>query len=846
MKKIGKQLVVAGLSLSILFSMVACGNTKEESVSTKASFGEIWSLPSTTKVLEEQIDVAGKGSAALSYQAVCNEYESCQLFITAKEDISSFELQTVDLKKGDAVLSAENINVYVQKYVYFNDTSGTGRIPDPLIPMDAAAKYEENTIEEGKNGGLWVTIYVPKETEAGVYQGDFTLSVKTKGKLENVKIPVTVEVYDYTLSDEVHANTIFSWRHHQVAAGELDGSNDMMTAYYDFCVDYRISPQAFPLEVLSGEEYIENVIKYYDQISIYTLHCYVGHISGELDRFPELIKEQILEIAKVCTTDKNYFEKLMYYFIDEPNILDENVRNSVISRSKNVRSYLQECVDVIKADHTGMYDGLKSISGWERTITEIPSVIPVAKAAAQWMLENEDTPEGQELLNVINCICPLFPTFTDDFRDQLIAFTEKYDIELWWYGCVANLEPTPTYFIGDENLLSSRTVSWLQKKYNIQGNLYWDIAGYTWDQANSGSGYNVDLYEWPDRDGSNGLQAGDGNLVYPGAAYGIYGPLPSLRLMSIRDGMEEYELLLDIEKTYKDLSEAFGTEFSVDVAMEPFYSSLAYNGINMYSDGEGRLDFVGLRKELLKFVSNLKDGLGYAMGNVKVKDASAEFDFYAEPGTTITIGGKQLTPVSGTKYQYTVDVSKNTSVDITVSNENGETVVYNQFVAVPQYIYILNALSEQDVLQNILVTEGSKAQFSSNDTYSTDGTSVHVAVNGKVTGNKLIDASFVPKVSINTSLFGEKKLSDFTNVNMDIYNLGEAFEAGLRLYSGSSYVEIGKISVPTGKYALQIDIDHISFDDMQTVDSIVLEFPNAFEGNALSYEFYIDNITGEK
>jgi hypothetical protein len=165
----------------------------------------------------------------------------------------------------------------------------------------------------------------------------------------------------------------------------------------------------------------------------------------------------------------------------------------------------------------------------------------------------------------------LFPNFEDARRDGVIQMCEDNDIELWWYGCVSNIEPTPTYFIGDENLLSSRAISWLQKKYDIVGNLYWDVAGYTKDNASSG--YFVDFFEWPDRDEAGGLQTGDGNLLYPGAGYGVYGPLPSVRIMSIRDGMEEYELLLDIENTLKEQKATFGDGFSVDTAMEIFYST---------------------------------------------------------------------------------------------------------------------------------------------------------------------------------------------------------------------------------------------------------------------------------
>ena len=844
MKKIAKRLLIYGLTFTMLLPTVACDNSNSKEASTKKSFGEVWSAPTTEKILLEQTDFGNKGAAELSYQMVRNEYESYQLFITAEKDIEAFSLKTTDLKNGNATLSAENIDVYLQKYVYFNDTSGEGNIPDPLIPMDAAAEYEENTIKAGQNGGLWITVYVPKEVEAGLYEGVFELTVNSAGKKSVMDIPVSVEVFEYTLTDEVNAKTLFSWRHHQVAAGELDGSNEMMTAYYEFCLDYRISPQAFPLEVLSAEEYMEDVLNYYDEFSTYTLHCYVGHISGELDKYPEYVEEQILAIAAACTSERNLFDKTMMYFIDEPHLYEAATREKVVSRSNVMKGYLQDCVDKIKADTTGIYDGLKAISNWEQSITEIPRIIPIGRQSFEWLMKNEHTVEGQEALAALNCVCPIFTSFTDVMRDKIVNLTKKYNIDLWWYGCVSSLEPVPTYFIGDENLLSSRTVSWLQKKYNIQGNLYWDIAGYTWDQANSGAEYNTALYEWPDRDGSGGLQAGDGNLVYPGAAYGVYGPLPSLRLMSIRDGMEEYELLLDIEETYMKMGADFGKGFSVEDAMEHFYTTLAYDGIKMYKDGEETLNFVRLRGELLKFATNLKKGLAYAMGTVNVTNETAVFSLYAVDGTKIYIDGEEILPLEDQKYEYSMDVSKSSYVTITVKNTNGEQAIYNQFIAVPKYL--LTALSDKSEIEHMTVTDGSSVNFATSDTYSTDGTSIRFNIEGQVTGNVLKDVSFVPQASISTTVFGDKQLSDFSSITMDVYNSKEAFVAAVRLYSGSTYLEFGEVSVPEGEITLEFKMNQIQNDKLSTVDRIAFEFQNSEDGTACSYEFYVDNIVGKK
>lgn len=43
---------------------------------------------------------------------------------------------------------------------------------------------------------------------------------------------------------------------------------------------------------------------------------------------------------------------------------------------------------------------------------------------------------------------------------------------------------------------------------------------------------------------------GDGSLLYPGTRFGIEGPVTSVRLESIRDGLEDHEYLVLAEETF--------------------------------------------------------------------------------------------------------------------------------------------------------------------------------------------------------------------------------------------------------------------------------------------------------
>ena len=843
-----KRILAVTLSSSMLLSLAACSASDSSKDSLKKSyFGQIWSAPSTIKIEQNDTEYAGKGEAALRYQAVRNEYESCQLLISADKDITGYDLIASDLKNGEHTLAKENITVYMQKYVKFSDYYGDDiSMPDALIPMDNAVDYQENTIEKGKNGALWITVYVPKELETGIYEGFFQLKMKNDKKEETVDIPVSVDVYDYTLTDSVNASTLFSWRYDRVAAGEMDASNAMMTTYYEFFKDYRISLQSMPLEGLTGEEFAETVLEYYDEITTYSLLKLIGDISIGVQDSKELMMEQILSVASVCPEDKNLLDKAIVYPLDEPNLTEKSARETVVSVLNKVYAIFEECVKVIKEDKTGKYDTFKSHEGWENSVRKIKVIIPTALQSVTWLLQNQNTEEGKALLEAYDCLCPYFTDLTDGRREAVIEMCEKNNIRLWWYGCTEPKAPAPNYHIGDTNLLSARTVSWLQYAYDIQGNLYWDAAAYS-DEAPAFYNQYINVYENPFRGSHMTWPAGDGFLAYPGAAYGVYGPLPSLRLMSIRDGMEEYELLRDLEAGLKAQAATFGEGFSVEEAMNGFFEPLCYDVSRMYVDGKQGFNFEAVRTNLLNTLTSLNQGTALLISGAEYKDGMFTVSYYVQNGVTVAVEGKEQQPVAGRKYQYSANYEEVSKVEFVVTNAAGQKQSYVYCAQSP--IEILNGFAEKATVASIKTTEGSEVSFvadSSNMIGFIDGTGIKCNVNGVVTGDVLVDAGFKPTVTINLKELTEVKLTELEALYVNFILPGDAMDVSISLCAGSTKHNLGEFNIPNGPYALSLELNSIDEKKLENIDSIVLEFNNLSNEQAASYEFYVDGISGQR
>ena len=555
------------------------------SVNTEIAGAFVWSAPSTVKIAQDDISYANKRKAELYFNAVKNEYESQQLFLTAFKRVNDYDLEINDLRCGENIFGKENITVYHEKFMDIEQDKNyeAVKVADALIPLYAAKAHGELNIQQDRNAGLWITIYVPKETTAGVYKGTFCLSVDG----ESIDIPVTVKVNDYTLTDEVNAKTLFSWRYDRVGAGELDSTIEMMETYYKFFLDFRISLQSMPLESLTGEEMVSCLERYYDKLSTFCFLSEVGEISNNLFSAKEALREQVLAVAAASKPERNYFEKAMLYVIDEPDLQNEVMtRSKLLDFYQMILDYMKEFADEIEHDTTGKYECFKQIEGWKKYVTDVPSVVP---CSSDYPLKNADTQRAKDFFNLVNCICPHWFHLETDQVEHIMSLVKKYNLKLWWYGSMWPIAPGANYHLSNMNILSARTISWLQKKFHVIGNLYWDAVAYTSEDKDQ---YNQFLDVYTNQRRMKVVSAGDGNLCYPGAPYGIYGPLPSIRLMSIRDGMEEYEILADVEKHFGD--------------MEKFYAPLYDGNVSMYADGENGLDFDNLRKALIDTAVSMK------------------------------------------------------------------------------------------------------------------------------------------------------------------------------------------------------------------------------------------------
>ena len=638
-----QRLLAALLCLTLLFAAAACGRVEQmgkkqpQSSEGADALVEFWSTYATEKVLQDVAYIGEKQTAKLEVFAARGEYESGQIIMTAKSDVTSYDVKYTELKTSDGnVFQRENIILYNQKYIdvtqNFEDNGAPlGMYPDAILPFEAAKNFGENCIKAGQNQGLYFTFNVPSNQTPGVYTGTFEITVDGKSR----QIPVSLTVENLTVSSKVRAKNIFlsQWNYQ---SGELNGTQEMLDAYTDKLIEYRLAPQYLVNDSMYTDEdieyYTERAYEYLqnERLSNISIPYKTAMENGELSIDREVFAKYLRSFArKSMETGFNLFEKSNVYF----NIIDEPDSQGLLERTKVVYKAYKETLEMV-ASELESDTSIRAENKEEviQGIRDLPEVIPCYYSDEY---------------------APYVDTLVPGVQDLLVQYDKyrEHQDELWWYTCIGPRAPQPTYHTED-TLVSAREMSWMQAEYDVVGNLYWAVNRYALGANNAElEDYYAIACRYPQVNG-------DGYLFYPGGQYELSEPVASLRLEAIRDGLEEYEIALDCEDKYDALSEELGLELDWKGCFNKLTKSL-YNGTTVTSDSE---KFYQIRRAFYNLAELTLSDADFALHDfVDDSYGNLEYKFYLANGYDLTVNGRKIAPESNLENGslYTVKISRN-------------------------------------------------------------------------------------------------------------------------------------------------------------------------------------------
>lgn len=589
MRKVKKILVFLMAMTMVLPLFTACKEERQNIAEKPAQEDavKLWYAYNTENLMQDLAypELMAERDATLRMQCIRNDVESIQLMITPSVDVVSYDFKMGELKNANGdVMKADCFEIFAEYYTEitesYNMDSYYGFYSDALVPFQNYKDYGCNYISAGMNQGLWINANISAEQAPGVYTGSGELEV------DGAKYPVDFEVtvYDAVMPEENNVRTSIAIWYEYIARGEGYYSTELGEAYYDYLLSKRITPlkaedTLWTMRNVDGfvnwiiEESQDPMVTSYTlpyDSEIYELGTIVSRDS--IMTLLAAMAEKNIELRQAGDDNIDLFKKALYYLgaiCDEPS----GPRLQVV---RDCDLIITEC----KAEIANMYFKDQYPDLYESCM-KLPHLVTAADNPS---LYGSDTEGG------VQTWCGQFQTWqSQSQRDSYYARRDTddraYGEGLWWYGCESPHAPFINFHMDDDGI-ANRIIGWMMFDYDVEGMLYWCVNYYQ----------TADIYKYP----SVYLSAvGDGQLLYPGSKFGIFGPISSRRVEGIREGFEDYECLLLIENAILAYNQENGTDYDPKELMAWIYEDLYEGTIPERDNAEG---FAERRVEMLEIL----------------------------------------------------------------------------------------------------------------------------------------------------------------------------------------------------------------------------------------------------
>ncbi len=502
----------------------AVSNDKQTAPAEDASL-DLWFNHAYDKTPAE--DITSTGWNTYTLRLAKNEAEGVHLLLASQSGHSGLSVAVTPFTNSDgATLLTELHYGY-----YFDDVDGL-TVADP-IPL----------VKEGQTFDLAAGrsyLYLIKATSAiDSPAGQYTATVTVRDAEGNVIKTATVYAYvwNFVLPEETSLKTQMdlSWWNIYVTHQCWEGDDSQLYKnYYDLLLSNRVCAYTLPYAT-KGTYEDPRVNEYLDNPRVVAFNP-LDWKTYDFDRAS--YNTELMRISYAYLSQKpEWLEKAYFYIVDEPG------NQTMLDRINTAGAQLKE-----------NFPGYKMLS-------------PMYISYALDVDCNEDYISYIEDVINVWCYKPYFNnTFAEYSYDRTLTYrtsvaaekkfgtiTERMHAaqeegdEVWWYTTRRPETPEITLLIDTESV-RHRILFWQQKLYNVDGFLYYLVN------------------DWEDLSGHHGLDKkhetnggvepfdcyGNGVLLYCGADFDVYGPVSSLRLENVRDGIEDYEYLAMLESFYDE------------------------------------------------------------------------------------------------------------------------------------------------------------------------------------------------------------------------------------------------------------------------------------------------------
>lgn len=415
-----------------------------------------------------------------------NEWEGFQIIFATTAKNKNVSVSVSDFKNADG----DTLKVEAYK-AHYSEVKGMGdkyncEYADALIPVTHTGEHGSPAeLKKGLQQAFFIRTRAEKDTKAGEYTA--TVTAKNESGEIILEKEIKATVWNFTLPDAPANESAFGngGGTFNTLSGVKDGDEAagerLKLQLYNLLVENHLSPYNLPYDILD-----ECADKYMSD----------PRVTSFVIPYPDE-DELLVKYYEKVTSNPEWAKKGYFYPIDEPGDSDAYARYKEIT------------------------DRLARLCPGYNMVTPFNT--------------DKVTIDGKEMSSVglqtgkSSIICGLSEVVDRGTTLEEMMSAVKDGSRAWWYVCCAPGGDYCNFFI-HLDALKHRALMWQQKSLNITGLLYWSTT--YCDKANPWeSSKTWDSFE----------SAGDGLLIYPGGYIGFDGPIPTIRLFNIADGMEDYD-----------------------------------------------------------------------------------------------------------------------------------------------------------------------------------------------------------------------------------------------------------------------------------------------------------------
>ena len=480
-----KKLISALIITSFLLGLVGCsanGGEKVETQTTEAPDGTVyqsWVTDSMEKVTGDT-KAPKKASSEMTVYSAKQEKQSFHIAIRTNKDVEGLKVVVDEGNRDD---------ITIELFKEYLIPTGSKLYPDPIVPITDTFEVSADTTESV------LVRFSTASTESGEHTYKLSL-VDSKGNKVGT-YTVKLIVWDFALPETFSTATASGIYSDSIVKKEKIPQrlyDKYYKLYYDTILDYGISAYYLPYDILDSraDEYMSD-----PRVKSFLIP---EHTSDET----------LVAYYNKLKSNHEWLEKAYVLPLDEP--LSVEHIDELISRCERYNRLTPE-IKICTPFFTNItYDELRD------QIDMLDTVIDIwCPKSVCWQDKWLDDPLGKGY-------------FGDRMAEQ-----EAQGDDVWWYVCWEPGYPFCNMYV-NENGINHVELFWQQYLYGVDGFLYWGVNYWTY----------VDD-PWTDMATIQGWLSdtvyGDGSLLYPGKKVDIEGPVASLRLECIRNGLEDVELL---------------------------------------------------------------------------------------------------------------------------------------------------------------------------------------------------------------------------------------------------------------------------------------------------------------